>query len=108
MRIRIRYCKPCRYRLRAEALADALRRELDVEVELAPANFGVFRIWVEETLVYDKYKANGLAGRFGFGDPPPVATAIEAVRGYLEKFAVPSPWRALPAKDGAEGDADDV
>jgi len=85
MRIRIRYCKPCRYRLRAESLAEAFRREFDAEVELVAANFGVFRIWVDESLVYDKYKANGLAGRFGFGDPPPENVALAAIRKFLEE-----------------------
>ena len=57
MQVRIRYCRPCRYRLRAENLADLIRRTFGSEVVLEPGNFGVFKVWVDGDLVFDGEEA---------------------------------------------------
>jgi selT/selW/selH-like putative selenoprotein len=84
MQVRIRYCKPCRYRLRAEHLAELVRRRFQATVETEAGNFGVFKIWVDGELAFDKYRANGWVGRFGFGAVPPDSVVVEAIENHLK------------------------
>ena len=84
MQVRIRYCKPCRYRLRAERLADLVRETFGASVQTEPGNFGVFKVWADDDLVFDKYQANGWIGRFGFGAVPPDQLVIDAISRHLE------------------------
>jgi selT/selW/selH-like putative selenoprotein len=84
MQVRIRYCRPCRYRPRAENLADVIGRTFGAEVTLEPGNFGVFKVWVDGDLVFDKYQANGWIGRFGFAFLPPDQLVIEAIERQVE------------------------
>ena len=83
MRIHIRYCRPCRYRLRAEHLAERLRQEFACSVTLEAGNFGIFRIWVDDDIAFDKYRAVGWVGRFGFGKVPPDDVVIQSLRAHL-------------------------
>ena len=84
MQVRIRYCRPCRYRLRAESLANLIGRTFNAEVEIEPGNFGVFKVWVDGELAFDKYQANGWIGRFGFGAVPPDELVIDAIKRHLD------------------------
>lgn len=70
MDVTIKYCKPCGYRKRAEALAERLRRELKANVTLVPGNLGVFKVWAAGELIYDKRETRGLLGKLGFGVVP--------------------------------------
>jgi selT/selW/selH-like putative selenoprotein len=90
MHVRIRYCRPCRYRLRAEHLADVIRREFAADVETEAGNFGVFKVWVDDELVFDKYRAHGWIGRFGFGAVPPDEIVLKSIRDHLDVKAAAS------------------
>lgn len=62
-RIEIRYCRLCRWMLRAAWLAQELLTtfaEEIGEVALQPGTGGVFEIWVDGTLIFSR----GEAGRF--------------------------------------------
>jgi len=85
MEVRIRYCKPCRYRIRAEHLAELIRQEFGARAAVEGGNFGVFKIWVDGELAFDKYRANGWIGRFGFGSIPPDQVVLDAIRKHLEE-----------------------
>lgn len=91
MQVRIRYCRPCRYRLRAEHLADLVRRTFNAEVQTEAGNFGVFKVWADGELVFDKYQANGWIGRFGFGQVPPDDLVLDALRRHLEAKTAGAP-----------------
>lgn len=81
MEVRIKYCKPCGYLKRAEQLAERLRRECEANVTLEPGNFGVFKVWVDGTLVFDKRQTGGLLGKLGFGPIPSDDELITKIRG---------------------------
>jgi len=49
--IQITYCKPCGYRARAQRVADALRDQLGVQVELVAGKGGIFEIAVDGKMV---------------------------------------------------------
>jgi selT/selW/selH-like putative selenoprotein len=85
MEVRIRYCKPCRYRIRAEHLAELIRQRFSAKVDVEAGNFGVFKIWVDGDLVFDKYKENGWIGRFGFGVVPPDDVVLGAIQEHMDK-----------------------
>lgn len=91
MQVRIRYCKPCRYRIRAEHLAELIRQRFDAAVDVEAGNFGVFKVWVDGELAFDKYKANGWIGSVGFGAVPPDEVVLEAIQQHLnERSATPT------------------
>jgi hypothetical protein len=62
-----------------------IRQEFGADVETVAGNFGVFKIWVDGQLAFDKYTANGWIGRFGFGAVPPDAIVIEAIKKHIEE-----------------------
>lgn len=70
MRVTIKYCRPCGYLKRAEQLAERLRAYPDVSVELTPGSMGVFKIWADDHLVFDKRTTRGLLGKIGLGRVP--------------------------------------
>lgn len=69
--VRIRYCGPCGYRGRAEALGQVIQNRFRCEVRLEAGNFGVFKVWVGDRLVFDKRSTRGWLGKLGFGEIPP-------------------------------------
>jgi hypothetical protein len=69
--VTIKYCKPCGLRLPAERIASRLSEENKVRCSLVAGNFGVFKIWVDDRLVFDKRQTNGWLGKLGFGKLPP-------------------------------------
>lgn len=70
MSVRIKYCVPCGYRRRAERLAELIGARLNEPVELEKGNFGVFKVWRGERLVFDKRNTRGWLGKVGFGKLP--------------------------------------
>lgn len=80
MRVRVQYCRPCGYRRYAEELANRLREDGVEAIELVPGNFGVFKTWVDDRLVFDKYQEGGLLGRFGFGPVPSTDHLLQRIR----------------------------
>jgi selT/selW/selH-like putative selenoprotein len=71
MKLRIQYCGACGYRRTAERLAAKIRDRLGIEAELVRGWFGVFRVWVDDRVVFDKRWTRGLLGKLGFGRIPP-------------------------------------
>lgn len=70
MKVTIKYCKPCGYLKRAEALAERFRRDCKADVTLVPGTFGVFKVWVDDRLIFDKRDTRGVLGKLGFGAIP--------------------------------------
>lgn len=68
--VTIKYCAPCGYRARAERLAERLREELGRESRLVPGNFGVFKVWDGDRLVFDKRRTRPPLGWIGLGAIP--------------------------------------
>lgn len=81
MKVRIQYCRPCGYRRHAERLANAVKRRLTDQVELIPGNFGIYKVWCDERLVFDKRTTRGWLGKIGLGLIP----ADEELLELLEK-----------------------
>lgn len=71
MRLRIQYCGVCGYRRTAERLAGKFRDRLGIEPQLVRGWFGVFRVWADDRVVFDKRSTRGLLGKLGFGRIPP-------------------------------------
>lgn len=70
MDVTIKYCKPCGYLKRAQQLADRVQQELGATVQLVPGSFGVFKVWVDNELIFDKRTTRGWLGKLGFGAIP--------------------------------------
>lgn len=70
MQVKIQFCWPCGYRKIALRLANRVERELGTKPELIGGNFGVFKIWVNDQLIFNKYDAPGILGKLGFGPIP--------------------------------------
>lgn len=83
MNVRIKYCRPCGYLERAERLAEKLRCATAANVELVPGNFGVFKIWVNGELVFDKRQTRGILGKLGFGDVPSDEELVDRVQNLI-------------------------
>lgn len=83
MRVEIKYCRPCGYRALAEELATRVRAETGIEATLTPGNFGVFKVWVDGQLVFDKRATRGWLGRLGFGEIPNLAQLTETITSRL-------------------------
>ncbi len=83
MRVVISYCELCHLRTPAEAIAEAVRKELGLEAETRTAAWGTFRVEVDGRVVYDRWKHNGWLGRIGFGRLPAVDEAVQLVRTQL-------------------------
>lgn len=61
-RVVIHYCNLCRWMLRASWLSQELLSTFDTEldeVSLHPGTGGVFRIWVNDTLIWDRVVDGG-------------------------------------------------
>lgn len=78
-RVRIRYCGPCGYRGRAEALARIIQDRSGYAVTLERGNFGVFKVWLGERLLFDKRSTRGWLGKLGFGKIPPDEVILERI-----------------------------
>jgi selT/selW/selH-like putative selenoprotein len=70
MHVRIKYCVPCGYRSHAERLEKLFRERLGARVSLERGSFGIFKIWRDDQLVFDKRETRGWLGRIGFGRLP--------------------------------------
>lgn len=70
MQVKIQFCRPCGYRKIALRLAELVERELGTKPELVGGNLGVFKIWVNDQLIFNKYDAPGILGKLGFGPIP--------------------------------------
>jgi selT/selW/selH-like putative selenoprotein len=70
MNVRIKYCVPCGYRHHAERLAETFRTRLGAAVTLEKGSFGVFKIWKNDRLIFDKSLTRGWLGKLGFGQLP--------------------------------------
>ena len=58
-----------------------MRAETGAEVGLIPGNFGVFKVWADGRLLFDKRKTGGLIGWIGFGPIP----ADEEILGVIRR-----------------------
>lgn len=90
-RIKIKYCRPCGYLRHAEALASKLGGSPNSEVELVPGNFGVFKIWCDGQLVFDKRDSRGILGKLGFGYLPSPDFLADLVCRKVGRGSSPSP-----------------
>lgn len=79
--IRIQYCRPCGLKKNAEQLADRLREIGDFQIELVPGNLGVFKVWRNGELVFDKRRAGGWLAKLGIGPVPPIDQILPLVLG---------------------------
>jgi selT/selW/selH-like putative selenoprotein len=70
MNVRIKYCVPCGYRRHAERLAELFQKRFGASITLEKGNLGVFKIWRDNQLVFDKRQTRGLLGKLGFGTLP--------------------------------------
>jgi selT/selW/selH-like putative selenoprotein len=77
---RILYCVPCRYRDRAEALADELRRRFGASVNVEEGGFGQFDVFLDGELVASK---GGLLRRMLVHGAPPQAQLVESIERAL-------------------------
>jgi hypothetical protein len=59
---------------------------LGASVTIEKGNFGVFKIWREDQLVFDKRQTRGLLGKLGFGTLPSDETLVK----LLESVAPPN------------------
>jgi selenoprotein W-related protein len=57
-KIRIEYCGRCNFRPRAASLADTLKRKCGLDAELVEGSGGVFQVWADDQLLWDKQARN--------------------------------------------------
>ncbi|QDU61100.1 Rdx family protein [Planctomycetes bacterium Pan216] len=81
MNVRIKYCQPCGYRRYAEELAGHYP---DAELSFVPGFFGVFKVWIDDRLVFDRYQTGGVLGRVGLNRLPTPAEIHDHIRRELE------------------------
>lgn len=86
MNVRIKYCVPCGYRRHAERLAELFQNRLKASVTLEKGSFGVFKIWRDDQLVFDKRLTRGWLGKLGFGTLPSDETLVK----LLDSTALPN------------------
>ncbi|MBY0586671.1 Rdx family protein [bacterium] len=91
MNIRIKYCVPCGYRKHAERLASLFRSRLAADVVLETGSFGVFKIWRDDILVFDKRDTRGWLGKLGFGLLPNDETLVKLLANKTSPSVRPSP-----------------
>jgi predicted Rdx family selenoprotein len=84
MQVTITYCPPCRLRLPAERIAEALQRELNLAAEITPGFWGVFRVECDGEVLFDRWKHRGWRGRLGLGAVPTPEEIVPLVRERLE------------------------
>jgi selenoprotein W-related protein len=76
--VHIHHCTSCGFRRQASQLAEDIKKELDIEVNLVAGDIGSFDVYVNETLIFSKVKA----GRFPESDE-----IIQRIREYERDHA---------------------
>jgi selT/selW/selH-like putative selenoprotein len=76
----IYFCRTCGFGPPAEAIAEALRRELGLSVECRPGFWGCFRIEFNGRELFNRWKTRGWLGRLGCGRTPTPQEIVELIR----------------------------
>jgi len=71
----IRHCTSWAYKTTAARLAEEIKKELDLHVDMKPGEFHSFDVLVDDKLIFSKFEE----GRF-----PEPEEIIETIRSYLE------------------------
>lgn len=64
MKISIEFCNQWGYRPRAASLADKIKEQFSIDVELIPSSGGVFEVVVDEHLIYSKKETGEFPSEF--------------------------------------------
>ena len=78
--VTIVFCKLCRLRKPAEAIAAAIRREFPFQVQVREGGWGSFRIEHGGVEIFNRWTSNGWLGRIGFGRTPRPDEIVELIR----------------------------
>jgi len=80
MNVTIHYCRICGLAVPAEEIAEALRREFQLQCETREGFWGTFRVEHQGEVVFNRWTSRGLLGRLGFGRTPTAEEVIAMCR----------------------------
>ncbi|MBM81058.1 MAG: hypothetical protein CMJ78_10750 [Planctomycetaceae bacterium] len=78
--VTIHYCKTCGFLDHAQKISSALENELGLQVRLQEGFWGTFRIEMDDSVVYNRWKTRGILGRIGLGRTPTPGEILELLR----------------------------
>ncbi len=102
MQVTIYYCRLCKLRKPAEAIAQALQHELGVQANLAEGFWGTFRIEVDGQDVFNRWQSRGIWGRLGFGRTPSPEEIVALLRNGQDEAKATADAPATLSEQGAE------
>lgn len=97
MNVTVYYCRLCKLREPAEAIAAALHAELGIAVDVREGFWGTFRIELDGQEVFNRWKTRGVWGRLGFGRTPTPEEIVRLIETHLPQTSAPA---AIPRGNG--------